>query len=143
MHSTKYEKLDYRSIPVFKSIQVFPRWQTNSLGVTNKKAPLSFSRTRSETLQYNYLSWSESKIIPIQSCRLASHARTGSNKAVTIQNLILNYKGRAYGYSATLDTEWLQGAFTFLTPSEFVGRPSWKYLDRIEYRYTAVVVRKQ
>ena len=39
MHSTKYEKLDYRSILVFKSIQVFPRWQTNSLGVTNEKAP--------------------------------------------------------------------------------------------------------
>ena len=39
MHSTKYEKLDYRSIPVFESIQVFPIWQTNSLGVTNEKAP--------------------------------------------------------------------------------------------------------
>ena len=38
MHSTKYEKLDYLSIPVFKSIRVFPRWQTNSLGVTNEKA---------------------------------------------------------------------------------------------------------
>ena len=39
MHSIKYEKLDYRSIPVIESIQVFPRWQTNSLGVTNEKAP--------------------------------------------------------------------------------------------------------
>ena len=40
MHSTKYEKLDYRSIPVFESIQVFPRWQTKLLGVTNEKAPM-------------------------------------------------------------------------------------------------------
>ena len=39
MHSTKYEKLHYRSIPLFESIQVFPRWQINSLGVTNEKAP--------------------------------------------------------------------------------------------------------
>ena len=39
MHSTKYEKLDYRSIAVFESIQVFQRWQTNSFGVTNEKAP--------------------------------------------------------------------------------------------------------
>ena len=43
MHSTKYEKLDYRSIPVFELIQVFPRWQTNSLGVTNEKAPPALS----------------------------------------------------------------------------------------------------
>ena len=28
--STKYEKLDYRSLPVFESIRVFPKWQTNS-----------------------------------------------------------------------------------------------------------------
>ena len=39
MHSTKYETPDYHSIPVFEPIKVFPRWQTNSLGVTNEKAP--------------------------------------------------------------------------------------------------------
>ena len=44
MHSTKYEKLHYRSIPVFESIQVFPRWQTNSLGVKNEKTPRSHRR---------------------------------------------------------------------------------------------------
>ena len=69
----------------------------------------------------------------------------GEGKA--LQNAVLRFINLNFAQETTKPgssgVDENDGAFLFVTLSEFVGRPSLKYLNRIEYRYTAVVVRKQ